>query len=171
MLQGDVVVRCAQMVVFITVAALVGKRVRLVPPLIMFTVVTAVNLTVPNGRILFSVGSFNITRGALVSGLSRSALLVGMIYLSRLAIGPGLRLPGRFGSLLLRAFAYFESLTNRWPHTSGTLTGRLDELMQQVQSAPSEIGAPTGTAVYGRAKSVALGVLLLAVSWIPYAVI
>jgi hypothetical protein len=61
--------------------------------------------------VLIYIGSFPITAGALEQGFVRGLNLVGLVYLSRYAVSPGLPIPGRAGALLYRVFFYFEELT------------------------------------------------------------
>lgn len=145
-LQSTVVVRCAQMVFFLIFAGLMGRRVRLLPPAVMLLSVVVANLFSPNGRVLFSVWRLDITYGALRLGLMKGTLFIGLIYISRVSVGPGLKFPGRFGALLLKTFAYFEQLTEKWPLTHGDVLGRIDELLLTISrsDAGSARGEPRG---------------------------
>lgn len=88
-----------------------GKRVRLLPGLLIVAAVTGAQLLTPLGEVLTYIGSFPITAGALEQGFSRGLNLVGLVYLSRYAVSPGLPIPGPAGALLYRVFFYFEELT------------------------------------------------------------
>jgi len=132
-LQSLMIIRCAQMVFFMIFAALCGKRVRILPPAIMLISVIVANLFSPNGRVLFSVWRVDITYGALRLGLMKGSLLIALIYVSRVSVGPGLRIPGRFGALFLKTFAYFEELTERWPETRGNFIERIDALLEMME--------------------------------------
>jgi len=145
-LQTVPAVRLAQMVFFMLFAALTGKRVRLLPPLFILLSVVAVNLFSPNGRVLFSLWRLDITYGALRLGLLKGALLVGLVYVSRVSVGPDLRLPGYFGALILKTFAYFEKLTEKWPETRGDLLGRVDALLEEISGDGLKAKGATGTA-------------------------
>lgn len=131
-MQSDVVVRCAQMVFFMMFAAIMGRRVRLLPPAVMLLSVVIANLFSPNGRVLLSFWRFDVTSGAIRLGFLKGSLLIGLIYVSRVSVGPGLRIPGRFGALFLKTFAYFEELTEKWPDTRGDLLARIDELLEKM---------------------------------------
>ena len=143
-LQDVMPVRCAQMVLFMVLAGMMGRRVRLIPPAVMLLSVVIANLFSPNGRVLFSVWRVDVTFGALRLGLLKGSLLVGLIYVSRVSVGPGLKIPGYFGALLLKAFAYFEALTEKWPGTKGGLLKRIDGLLEEVSSAGNTDGAAMG---------------------------
>jgi hypothetical protein len=130
-LQDVMPVRFGQMVFFMILAGLMGRRVRLIPPAVMLLSVVVANLFSPNGRVLFSIWTLEVTYGALRLGLLKGSLLVGLIYVSRVSVGPGLRIPGYFGALLLKAFEYFEVLTEKWPGTRGGLLKRIDALLEE----------------------------------------
>ena len=147
-LENVMPVRCGQMVFFMILAGLMGRRVRLVPPAVMLLSVVIANLFSPNGRVLFSVWRFDVTYGALRLGLLKGSLLVGLIYVSRVSVGPGLKVPGYFGALLLKAFAYFEVLTEKWPGTRGGLLKRIDILLEEASGVAA---GPAGGEVEGTA--------------------
>jgi heptaprenyl diphosphate synthase len=70
----------------------------------------AVNLAVPLGRVLWRLGPWRITQGALESGLAKGLTLVGLAYLSRLCVRPELRLPGAAGRYVARTLFYLNRL-------------------------------------------------------------
>ena len=51
-----------------------------------------------------------VTDEALRGGIYRGLTALGLLYISRLCIGPRLELTGRFGSLLSRTFYYYYAL-------------------------------------------------------------
>jgi heptaprenyl diphosphate synthase len=71
------------------------------------------NLFVPYGRVIFFVGPFKITTGALSAGIHRAVTLEALIMLSRLTIRPDLRVPGLFGELIGESFRVFAILVNQ----------------------------------------------------------
>ena len=165
--QTSALIRCGQMLAVMIVSGVSGKRVRLLPPFFMLTGVIIANVLVPNGRVLLNFGRFGITLGAIESGLLKGALLVGMIYVSRLSVGRGLRLPGTFGSLLLRAFAYFEALTEQWPATTGPLIARVDDVLVRIHQADSSFERDHSTLTVRPLKNAIIAASLLAIGWVP----
>lgn len=109
--QENLVIRIGESLFFILLAAARGKRFRPLPNLALALGVTVMHLLTPHGKILFSLGFFEVTQGALEAGLHRSFLLVGMVSISRSFISPRLTLPGRAGVLLKLTFSYFERLS------------------------------------------------------------
>lgn len=95
---------------FACLALLAGKRLRWGYFLVLIASVTFFHLLSPWGRVLFEIGPFPITIGALEGGLTRGITLVGMVFLSVAAVRPELELPGRLGGLLGRTFYYFDSI-------------------------------------------------------------
>ncbi len=63
--------------------------VKLVPSLVICFSVTLFSLFVPHGKVLFSIGSWNITQGALEVGLRKSSVLVGMVFASQCFMAKG----------------------------------------------------------------------------------
>lgn len=109
--QEDLYIRLGQVVFFVLLAIATGRKFKLLPNLMVVTGITLVHLIAPHGRVLVSLGGWQITEGALVLGLYKGLMLIGLIYISRSFISPKLRLPGRGGAVLGLTFAYFERLT------------------------------------------------------------
>jgi len=99
-------------VLFILVMRFAGKGFRLVPGLVVLTAVFFAHLLMPLGEVLWYVGEFPITEGAIRDGLTRGLTLVGLVYLSRFSVSADLRIPGTPGRLLYHVFYYFEELTS-----------------------------------------------------------
>ena len=73
--------------------------------------VAAFNLLVPYGEILFSTRFFDITAGALMTGIHRAVTLTGLIFLSKTFIRRDLMLPGRLGALISESFRMLARIT------------------------------------------------------------
>jgi len=109
--QTSLPVRAGETLAYVLLAVLTGRRFRLWPNLTVVAGVTLVHLISPLGRVMFTLGSWQITQGSLELGLFKGLMLVGLIYISRSFISPRLSLPGRAGALMGLTFAYFEALT------------------------------------------------------------
>ncbi|HUX20353.1 MAG TPA: hypothetical protein VMW69_03875, partial [Spirochaetia bacterium] len=68
----SLVVRWLQTLLFMGLALLTGKRVLVMPNLIMLLGIVAANLLSPLGRVLFKAGPLPITLGALEDGLGKA---------------------------------------------------------------------------------------------------
>lgn len=86
-------------------------KIKLMPSFFMTLSIAFFQLFSPEGKTLFSFGTFRITEGALFLGLHKSAILCGMVFLSQSAVDSRLRLPGKFGNFLQTMFAVFEELS------------------------------------------------------------
>lgn len=111
LMQSYVPLKIIHILLFGLASVYFGKRVRILPGLLIVAAVTGAQLLTPLGEVLIYIGSFPITAGALEQGFVRGLNLVGLVYLSRYAVSPGLPIPGRAGALLYRVFFYFEELT------------------------------------------------------------
>lgn len=87
-----------------------GKRNSLVITLFITVSIVFFNLLIPYGKVLFRVGTFPVTQGALFTGLEKAITLEALIMLSRASIRSDLQLPWIFGSLIAESFRIFEEL-------------------------------------------------------------
>ncbi len=87
-----------------------GKKFRLLPNVIILGSLIAVHLLTPYGKVIYTIGSFPITLGAIERGAGRGFMLITLLYASRIYLSPKLQLPGHFGRLLGETFSYFEIL-------------------------------------------------------------
>ena len=104
---------CCVVVFFCMVAIKKRGNVKLLPSVFMTLGITFFALLTPSGKVLFAVGRFRVTYEALLLGLRKSAVIVGMVFLSQFAIDPRLALPGKAGAFLNKMFAVFDALTSR----------------------------------------------------------
>lgn len=85
-------------------------RVKLMPSVFITLTVTVFALFNPFGRVLFTLGKFRITEGALLSGLHRSGILCGMVFLSQIFVSKRIKLPGKAGVLVSNVFIILDTL-------------------------------------------------------------
>lgn len=154
--QGSLLLLLIQTGCVILFAVRAGRRFRLLPNLIILVSVVIANSIQVNGRVLFSIGSFDLTLGAVELGLMKAVKLIAMVYLSQFMVAGRPFLPGRFGALVSMQFVYFEHIMELWgsrerkdrksgkPGKSGKSPGekrsaydslitRLDELLLQLE--------------------------------------
>lgn len=153
---------------FIAVALASGKKVSLLATLLVSLGIVAANLLVPVGRVLVSLGGFRITEAALLDGLDKAITFEGLIYISKASIRPGLRIPGRFGSIVGQAFVYYDRIVEyRGKIKVATIFEDADALMLGVwdsepaaaaQAGPSR-GRPLGLGLAAAAVILSLGAL------------
>jgi heptaprenyl diphosphate synthase len=174
--------RTLQFFFFWFLAWLSGKKNNPLTTLLVILAIILFNLLVPYGRVLFSVGVFRITSGALLAGIQRGVTLEGLIMLSRTVIRRDLRLPGIFGELIGESFRIFALIQER----KHTITRKhfiesIDNLMIELSEAQGE-GGDTNTTKAGptavnsapslRQRSTLGGWLILAaaviLTWLPW---
>ncbi|WP_319476248.1 hypothetical protein [Marispirochaeta aestuarii] len=102
--------RFAMVILFALMARAAGKRIKFSYFIILTSSIALFNLLTPWGEVLYSPGGFDITRGALIAGLTKGITISGLVFVSLFSVSRDLKLPGRFGRLLGRSFYYFESL-------------------------------------------------------------
>ena len=136
--------------------------------LFIVTTIIVFNLIIPYGKVLFTVGIFKITEGALMTGIQRAATLEGLIMLSRLTVRRDLKLPGSFGELIGESFRLFALITESKPRiTVKNLMADIDRLMLDLSEneAPRQAETP-GTKTRLAGYAVLAAVVILA--WLPW---
>lgn len=89
------------------------RKLKFLPPLIIFVSIVFFSLLQPFGKVLFSVFSFDITWGALVSGIKRASILTIMVFVSRLFVSRSFKIPGKAGEFMNTVFYYLGLLTQK----------------------------------------------------------
>jgi heptaprenyl diphosphate synthase len=143
-----------------------GKSSTLVTFLVIAGI-TAFNLLIPYGRVLFSVGPLKITEGALRAGIHRAVTLEALVMLSRVSIRQDLQIPGAFGGLLSESLRIFSSMTmKKYRVTGKNLIAEIDRLMldlsDEVVSVPADQQTRTKPAGYVMLAATAI------LSWLPW---
>jgi hypothetical protein len=160
LLQQDLLVRAAQILLFLALNVLSGKRIRVVQYIVVSAGIVLFNLVIPTGRVLFEVLGLPLTEGALRSGLFKATAMAGLIALSQFSIRGELRFPGRLGGLIGRSLFYFEKIMGERKRIDRKdLIGSIDELLVQMQAA----GVPSATSQAKGPRSSWQGIVVLAV--------
>ncbi|MBL8967995.1 MAG: hypothetical protein JNG85_13385 [Spirochaetaceae bacterium] len=156
--QPSLPLKAALFAVFLGVALSSGKKVSLPATFFVSLGIVAANLLVPVGKVLWRAGPLVVTETALLEGLDKAVTFEGLIYISKASIRPGLRIPGRFGSIVARAFVYYDRIIEyRGRLKPATLFADADALMLAVWDAPETpfVGAPESRPKRGPAGCVA----------------
>jgi heptaprenyl diphosphate synthase len=165
-----VVFRISQFIFFWFLAWLSGKKNN---PLFTFLVILGIvifNLIIPYGQVLFSIGIFKITSGALITGIQRAVTLEGLIMLSRFTIRQDLKIPGLFGELIGESFRIFAVIMNqKQAITRRNLIADIDRLMLELSSDTAENSQSAVNLAPGT-KPAGFVILAVAVilSWLPW---
>jgi len=165
----DTLFRTFQFLFFWFLAWLSGKKNNPLFTILVILGIVAFNLIVPYGQVLFSIGAFKITRGALVAGLHRAVTLEALIMLSRLTIRSDLKLPGRFGGLIGESFRIFAVIMNQKHRvTRKNLIADIDSLLFELSGDSSQALLPD-SALQSRTKSAGYFILAIVtiLSWFP----
>jgi heptaprenyl diphosphate synthase len=168
--------RIPQFLFFWFLAWLSGKKNNPLFTFLVMLFIVIFNLLVPYGKVLYSIGFFKITSGALLTGVNRAVTLEALIMLSRFTIRQDLKIPGLFGGLIGESFRIFAILMERKQRiTRKNLIGDIDRLMLDLSAAAEQrdAGQPAGVPVSGTRTKPAGFVILAAVvilSWLPWVI-
>jgi len=108
---NNLIIRFLFVVIAVILNILTGNKFRILPNILLLAAVMIANIFPPDGKVYFKISSFYITQGAILSGLKKSLLLIGSVYISRFSVRKELILPGKTGVLFYKIFFYFEKLT------------------------------------------------------------
>lgn len=109
---GSVPLQAAILALAVTLVLADKSRIRIAPVLTMSASIVLFNLFVPFGKILSEPFGLPLTQGALLLGIKKALTVEGMVFISRWMLKPGLRLPGKAGTLVSRAFDILGSISS-----------------------------------------------------------
>jgi heptaprenyl diphosphate synthase len=109
----DPLLRLLLFFIFWLTAIAAGKSGSIFYTVVFFVVIAAFNMLVPYGRVIYEIGAFRLTEGALLQGIEKAATVEGLVMLSRVTISPRFGLPGRAGALLSEAFLLLPRLLEK----------------------------------------------------------
>ena len=168
--------RIIQFLFFWFLAWLSGKKTNPLITIMIVMGIVAFNLIIPYGRLLFSIGVFRITSGALRAGIHRAVTLEGLIMLSFITIRKDLKIPGLFGELIGESFRIFAIILDSKPAvTWKNFFADIDRLMLELSgddAAQQAAAQPAAAAQQAAARTKPVGFVILAVaailSWLPW---
>jgi len=130
--------------------------------LVIFCIV-AFNLIFPYGQVLYSIGRFRITGGALMMGIHRAVTLGALMMLSRVTIRQDLRIPGLFGELIAESFRLFSIIMNqRQRITRKNLIADIDRMMIELSDSSAVSPAPVKAPQPEASRTKPAGLVILA---------
>ena len=106
-----------QLLLYLWLNKLLGYRPWWHSIIMLLIVLVFFHLLLPSGKLLWEVNippyfHFALTQGALERGLGKAFFLLNLIQMSRFAVSPELRLPGRLGYMIQLVFFYYQKLLN-----------------------------------------------------------
>jgi heptaprenyl diphosphate synthase len=166
----DTMSRIYQFFLFTIYALLLHKKINAAMTIIVMLTIILFNLFVPFGTILFSIGSFRLSSGALRTGIGRAVTLEGLIMLSKASIRSDLRLPGTIGALIGESFRLFALITERKGRIRAkTIVSDIDSLMIDLGSIDPGKPLPTHKIRSTRTGTIILITAVL-LAWLPVGV-
>ena len=160
--------RVMQFLFFWFLAFLCGKKTNFIFTVLITLFIIVFNLIIPYGRVLFSIGAFKITSGALEAGIHRAVTLQALVMLSKVTIRQDLQLPGIFGKLLSESLQMFSILMSRkYKVTGKNIIADIDSIMLELSAEQIEINKE-----HDRINTKPAGYLILIfitlISWLPW---
>lgn len=135
-----------------------GKKLKWGYFIILIASISFFHLLTPSGRLLFKIGRFPITLGALTMGYMKAITLIGLVFISLSSVKAGLQFPGKLGGMLARTLFYFEEIMrSRQSLKPGQIIPRLDQAMMDLDQAEERQNPEIDAS---RKSTVLLGILL-----------
>ena len=163
--------RIFQFLFFWFLCWLAGKKNNPLITILVILGITAFNLIVPYGQVIYAIGAFRITSGALMTGIHRAVTLGGLIMLSRLSIRRDLKIPGIFGELIGESFRFFAKIIDSKKRiTRRNLMGDIDRLMIELSTGVEDqslLNQETVPAERTKALGFVILAIVTAISWLP----
>jgi heptaprenyl diphosphate synthase len=147
---------------------LCGKKLNFFLTIFTIVIITAFNLIIPYGQVLYSLGPLKVTLGSLTAGIHRAVTFVSLIMLSKLSVREDLKISGSFGELLSDSLLIFSTMIGR----KKLLSRKKKSFVERIDALLLELNNMTPVIPAQRAEKTAPGgYVILAVitilSWLP----
>lgn len=119
-----------------------GRKLRLLPPLMLLLSLVLLSLFEPNGKVLFSLGTVAFTEGSLILALQKALRLMSLLAASQCLVASNPKIRGKAGAILLLTLAYFSILSTSFRDTKGNLTERVDQALMRAAMREETIAVP-----------------------------
>jgi len=164
--------RVIQFLFFWFLALLCGKKTNPVFTVLIIIFIVTFNLIIPYGRVLYSIGAFKITSGALTAGIHRAITLAALVMLSKLTVRQDLKISGAFGEILSESLRMFYVIMSRkYRLTAKNFLTDVDNLMIELSGEQRSENKELLTENIMRNKTRPIGYVVLIVmvilSWLP----
>lgn len=117
----------ATMIVSLVIQKISGRRILVLPFIGMWAFVIISCLIIPHGKILFEIGKFSVTDGALMEGIVKSIRLTGVMAISQAATKIKIT---NTKSFLFKIFAYNKFFQQKFNASEGSISERIKKSMK-----------------------------------------
>ena len=163
----DTGARVVQFLFFCLLLLLSGKKINPVITFLTLFFIIAFNLIIPYGRVLFSVGAFKITSGALKAGIHRAVTLEALLMLSKVTIRQDLKIPGVFGEILGDSFRVFSVMMSKKNRIRGrNFFADIDSLLLELSK--EDIDNTDVQTTHTKPTGYVILVSVIILSWLPW---
>ena len=167
--------RVLQFLFFWFLALLCGKKTNPVFTVLIIVFIIAFNLIIPYGRVIFSIGAFKVTSGALTAGIHRAITLAALVMLSKLTVRQDLKIPGAFGEILAESLRVFSVImSQKYRVTAKNFFLDIDNLMLELGREQRADNKEQRTDNKDQIRTAPIGYVVLAVvvviSWLPWVI-
>ncbi|MCL2196371.1 MAG: hypothetical protein FWB77_02020 [Treponema sp.] len=160
--------RVMQFLFFWLLAFLCGKKTNFIFTVLITLFIIAFNLIIPYGRVLFTIGAFKITSGALEAGIHRAVTLQALIMLSKVTIRQDLQLPGVFGKLLGESLQMFSVIMSRkYKVTGKNLIADIDSILLELSAEQTEF-IKEQSRIYTKPAGYLILIFTVLIAWLPW---
>ncbi|MCL2443015.1 MAG: hypothetical protein FWD13_06045 [Treponema sp.] len=160
--------RVVQFVFFWFLAWLSGRKIDILFTLLIIAIIVVFNLIIPYGKVLFSIGMFKVTSGALEAGIHRAVTLQALVMLSKVTVRQDLKLPGVFGELLGESLRMFSVIGSRkYKITRKNFITDIDNLMLELSKEDQPQSSSANITTTKPAGYLIITVVII-LSWLPW---
>jgi len=157
-LQDQPIIKTGLFFLLAALTRLSGKKLKWGYFLLLIASISFFHLLSPLGKLLFKIGRFPVTLGALTMGYMKALTLIGLVFISLSSVKAGLQFPGKLGGMLARTLFYFEEIMrSRQSLKPGQIIPRLDEALMDLDHAEERANPGVETS---KAWALCIGILL-----------
>ncbi len=122
----NLIILCITLLLSLIFQIISGRKIYILPHISLWIFVIISSLFTPNGEVLVKIGSFSITKGALITGISKALKLSAVSALSQCAAS----LKPSGDRPLALVLAYFTALSNLFRSSQGNFIQKLKNTLQ-----------------------------------------
>lgn len=145
--ERNLAVKAGMFLFFMAAVTAAGKKFSFLTMVTVSAGIVLTNLLVPSGKVLARLGPLAITQFALVEGVVKALTFEGLMLISKASIMPGLKLPGRFGSIVAASFIYYDRIVEyKGRIRAASLSRDADAMMREVWESFGKEGSQSRAA-------------------------